>query len=270
MNKFKSIILIGSTNLLYLCFDKIKYVYNEIPVSLFDFNENDFSDIYQNLINIEEKTLVFSIMNKWLVPNEIIEQKNLTIINLHHSFLPDHPGRNAEAWSIFECDTFSGITWHYIDSGVDTGDIIYQSKLNICEDTTSISLLKSLNNLAIDSLEIFLPIEKYNKRNIKKQEIKPLRTIHKSYTIPNNGFIDLSWNKYQINRFINSMNYGILKILGEMKVSFENKTFTFKEIEFCDSYSDINSYEINFEKSQIYYNHYENGIVFKKIKLEED
>jgi len=49
-----------------------------------------------------------------------------TIINIHPSLLPRHPGRNGLADSLGSQDEELGITIHYVDEGVDTGKIIVQ------------------------------------------------------------------------------------------------------------------------------------------------
>ena len=58
---------------------------------------------------------------------ELIDNK--LIINYHNSLLPKHPGRFAEAWSIFEEDKKSGITWHLVVPEVDKGKIILQKDI---------------------------------------------------------------------------------------------------------------------------------------------
>ncbi len=47
------------------------------------------------------------------------------VVNLHPSLLPHNRGANPNVWSIVD-GTPSGVTLHYIDAGVDTGDIIAQ------------------------------------------------------------------------------------------------------------------------------------------------
>jgi methionyl-tRNA formyltransferase len=50
-------------------------------------------------------------------------------INLHISYLPWNRGADPNLWSWVE-DTPKGVTIHYIDAGVDTGDIIVQRKVS--------------------------------------------------------------------------------------------------------------------------------------------
>ena len=57
------------------------------------------------LLREQAKTLLVSAANPWLIPESILEKENLTAVNFHSALLPRHPGRNAEAWAIYEQDS---------------------------------------------------------------------------------------------------------------------------------------------------------------------
>ncbi len=62
------------------------------------------------------------------------------IINLHPSLLPRHPGLNPVAAALSAGDAESGCTIHFVDSGVDTGEIIAQRRVPILPGDTETSL----------------------------------------------------------------------------------------------------------------------------------
>lgn len=74
------------------------------------------------------------------VPREIIDLAPLGGINFHPSLLPKYRGGNAMAWAIICGEKETGVTFHYIDEGVDTGDIILQESAPIEDSDTTISL----------------------------------------------------------------------------------------------------------------------------------
>lgn len=51
------------------------------------------------------------------------------IINIHPSLLPKYPGLNSYERFYASNDSFSGVSVHYVDSGMDTGELILQAKL---------------------------------------------------------------------------------------------------------------------------------------------
>jgi methionyl-tRNA formyltransferase len=57
------------------------------------------------------------------------------IINLHIGLLPWNKGASPNFWSWFD-DTPKGVTIHYVDNGLDTGDIIAQDQVIFQPDTT--------------------------------------------------------------------------------------------------------------------------------------
>lgn len=53
------------------------------------------------------------------------------IINIHPSLLPKYKGLNAIKQAIENNDNELGVTIHYVDAGMDTGEIIEQEKITI-------------------------------------------------------------------------------------------------------------------------------------------
>lgn len=52
-------------------------------------------------------------------------------INYHPSLLPKYRGGSAINWSVLNGEEETGVTIHYIDEGVDTGDIILQERVPV-------------------------------------------------------------------------------------------------------------------------------------------
>ena len=53
------------------------------------------------------------------------------ILNIHPSLLPKYPGKEAWVQAIEDGASESGCTVHYVDAGVDTGEIILQAKVPV-------------------------------------------------------------------------------------------------------------------------------------------
>ena len=56
----------------------------------------------------------------------ILDTAQLGFVNFHAGKLPYYRGRNVLTWAIINGETEVGVTAHYIDEGIDTGDIILQ------------------------------------------------------------------------------------------------------------------------------------------------
>jgi methionyl-tRNA formyltransferase len=59
----------------------------------------------------------------------------LPIVNLHIAYLPYNRGADPTLWSVLE-GTPAGVTIHYMDEGVDTGDVIAQREVALADDDT--------------------------------------------------------------------------------------------------------------------------------------
>ena len=65
------------------------------------------------------------------MPYEVIKMSTSGGINFHPSLLPKYRGGSAINWAVISGEKETGVTVHYIDEGVDTGDIILQEKVTI-------------------------------------------------------------------------------------------------------------------------------------------
>ena len=66
------------------------------------------------------------------------------IINVHPSLLPKHRGSNAAAQALAAGDRVTGCTVHYVDEGVDTGEIIAQREVPVQDGDTAESLQRRI------------------------------------------------------------------------------------------------------------------------------
>lgn len=66
-----------------------------------------------------------------ILGRDIIDTAPLGFINCHAGKLPDYRGRNVINWSIINNEKEIGLTIHYVDETIDTGDIILQQSLPI-------------------------------------------------------------------------------------------------------------------------------------------
>ena len=112
---------------------------------------------------------IVSYRYRHIIRNKIIRYFPRKIINLHISLLPWNRGADPNLWSFLE-DTPKGISIHYIDEGIDTGDIIFQKEIFFDEenDTLATSYAK-LNTEIIDLFKIQWSFIKNGKAQSFKQ-----------------------------------------------------------------------------------------------------
>jgi methionyl-tRNA formyltransferase len=64
----------------------------------------------------------------YILKEPIIKLPKVGVLNFHPSFLPYNRGKNYNFWTIVEDCPF-GVTIHFVDIGIDTGDIIFQEQI---------------------------------------------------------------------------------------------------------------------------------------------
>lgn len=154
------------------------------------------------------KLLIVSASNNYLFPKQLVENRDITIVNFHNALLPSLPGRNAPSWAIYENYKKTGITWHYVTSGIDDGDIIVQKECFLNDDIKAYELVAIQMELAGEAFEE--NFEDILARTIKatKQNICENRRVYKSKEIPADGKFDIKDNVENIYRLLRSMDYG--------------------------------------------------------------
>ena len=71
------------------------------------------------------------------------------VLNLHPSYLPYNKGANPNVWSIVE-ETPAGVTLHFIDEGVDTGDVVARMLVPVEPIDTAATLYRKLEVASVD------------------------------------------------------------------------------------------------------------------------
>lgn len=71
---------------------------------------------------------------RYVLPREMFCRARWGAVNLHPSLLPKYRGRAPINWAILNGETRLGLTAHFIDDGVDSGDIIAQRGFQLRDD----------------------------------------------------------------------------------------------------------------------------------------
>lgn len=138
-------------------------------------HENVNSREFINLMTQYNSDLQVSMSFNQIFKNELINLAPLKTINCHAGKLPYYRGRNILNWALINNESEFGITVHYVDEGIDTGDIILQKTYPIYEHDDYGTLLKRSYQYCADNLfESIKIIQSGNIKTIPQKEIHPL------------------------------------------------------------------------------------------------
>ncbi len=93
-----------------------------------------------NLLQQEHVELVVLAGFMRIVGPQLLAAFPRRIINIHPSLLPKHRGLRAWEQALAAGDSVAGCTVHYVDEGVDTGEIIAQAEVDVLPVDTAESL----------------------------------------------------------------------------------------------------------------------------------
>ncbi len=75
-----------------------------------------------------------------LLSGYFIRSFPMRILNIHPSLLPAFPGLDAQYQALIHGVKYSGCTVHFVDEDLDSGPIIQQAVVPVCDDDTADSL----------------------------------------------------------------------------------------------------------------------------------
>lgn len=90
-----------------------------------------------------------SVLFGYILQPDLLAQFPKGCLNLHPSLLPHNRGTYPNVWSIVE-RTPAGATLHYLDEGVDTGEIVAQQRVPVDLADTGETLYRGLEDAALE------------------------------------------------------------------------------------------------------------------------
>lgn len=109
-----------------------------------------------------EPDLGFLVWWPNLVKKPLLGLPRLGFINTHPSFLPYNRGKHYNFWALVEQVPF-GVSLHFIDQGVDTGDIVAQKAVPYDWEDTGGSLYdKALQTMLVLVKEVYPKIRQFH------------------------------------------------------------------------------------------------------------
>lgn len=110
------------------------------------YEEFVWKDVLTIIDKEKPKLLLISTFHR-IIPKKIYSKVPYSI-NLHPALLPTYRGPTPIRWAIKNEERITGVTAHFLNGGVDSGDIILQRKIKIKKNDTESTLRKKLSILS--------------------------------------------------------------------------------------------------------------------------
>lgn len=159
---------------------------------------------YVNLIKEINPDIIIVVAFGQILPKEILEIPRFGCVNVHASLLPKYRGAAPIQWAVIDGEKESGVTTMKMDVGLDTGDMIMKTKVELAKDETGGSLFEKLSiegaKLCIKTMKA---LEEGNAQYEKQDDSKATYAKQLNKAL---GKIDWSMKAVEIERLIRGLN----------------------------------------------------------------
>lgn len=129
-------------------------------------NDPKFLEVLRKL----EPDVFISMYFGRLFSPDLLAVPKVGCINMHPSLLPKYRGQGPSTWPLYYGDTETGQTIHWLDEGIDSGDVIAQRAIPIAHDDTSKTLGRKLEDLGVALFGETWPLISAGKAPREKQD----------------------------------------------------------------------------------------------------
>jgi methionyl-tRNA formyltransferase len=149
---------------------------------------------------------LFSAYNMQIFKRPLLQVPRIATVNFHNGPLPRYRGVNVYSWAIINGEETHGVTWHVVDEGIDTGDILGQRTFSLASTDTPITLLSKGFRAGVECLAEILPQLVSGRLQPRKQN-DALATYYSKRDLPNAGRINFEWTYDRIEKFVRGLDF---------------------------------------------------------------
>jgi methionyl-tRNA formyltransferase len=186
----------------FTSFDEITKKYGIKMIKVKNINDKENVKILQEI----NPDLILVMGWSQLLNNEIIQIPRFGVIGSHPTELPKYRGRAPIPWTIIKGLKESALTFFYITSGIDDGDILDQRKFQISDSDDATSLYEKITEVGrqmlLDNLKL---ISEGRIKRIKQDGSKFIENWPKR--IPEDGKIDWAKSNREIHTLIRATTH---------------------------------------------------------------
>jgi methionyl-tRNA formyltransferase len=159
-------------------------------------------------IREQEVDLLLNVHSLYLIAGEVVGAPRIGSFNLHPGPLPEYAGLNTPSWAIYNGEQQHGVTVHWMEPGVDTGDIAFESRFDLSESDTGLSVSARCVREGVPLIERLLETAAADPAAIPRLEQDlSRRRYYKRADIPDEGWIRWERPAKRIVDFVRAADY---------------------------------------------------------------
>lgn len=150
--------------------------------------------------------VLLNVHSLHLVRPEVLAAPRVGAFNLHPGPLPECAGLNAPSWAVARGHAEHGVTLHWMEAGIDTGDIVDESRFPIAATDTALTVSVrciALGQELVDRLLAHLTAGDVPRR---PQDLAARRYFGRG--VPHDGRVPWSKPAREVLDFVRACDYG--------------------------------------------------------------
>lgn len=137
--------------------------------------------------------LLLNVHSLHVIHDAVLDAPVIGAFNLHPGPLPRYAGLNAPSHAIANGEGEHGVTLHWMDAGIDTGDVAWQTRFEIGETETGLALSARCIREGIALLKTLLDVAARDPSAIPRHKQDPGERSYFGRGVPHGG--RLAWGR---------------------------------------------------------------------------
>lgn len=134
-------------------FDPVKQRAIELSIPVFQQKSMKGPEVLEKFKELDADLAVLAFVTQ-IVPLPVFNAPKHGSICFHPSLLPKYRGGSAINWTLINGETKTGVSWFWVDDGIDTGPLLIQKEVQIGpEETTGTLYFNKLFPLGIEAMD---------------------------------------------------------------------------------------------------------------------
>lgn len=166
------------------------------------------TDNLQVFLSRQPFDYLFSIVNRAVLPKEILKLPRQYAINFHDAPLPQYAGVYSTSWALIQQEKTHGVTWHRMSEVINGGDILKQVSLEIAEGETALTLNGKCYETAIHSFAQLIDELSAGKAVAIPQNLEQRIYFPPSKRPSSGGLLSFNRCAYELDALVRALNFG--------------------------------------------------------------
>jgi methionyl-tRNA formyltransferase len=182
----------------------------------------------------EKVDLLLNVHSLVVAHAGVVAAPRIGSFNLHPGPLPEYAGLNAPSWAIYHGARRYAVTLHWMETGIDTGDIAFTAPVLISRQDTGLTLSAACVRAGLPLIAALLRVAACNSHHIPAiaQDLTRRRYFGREGPHPRGMPWDLSAR--QLDAFVRACNYGPfpspwgrpISLLGDCRIEILKTSLT--------------------------------------------